>query len=277
MPDIDILLRNNVKIIGSGDQTLVMAHGFGCDQNMWRFLTPAFEKKYRIILFDYVGSGNSTLSTYSSKRYSQLDGYSQDIIEICDALQLRDAAFIGHSVSCMIGLIASIARPDLFSSLTMICPSPCFLNHPPEYMGGFEREDLEELIALMDKNYIGWANYLAPLVLGVVNKESFLDELSGSFCSTDPVIAKNFAKATFFEDRRSLLKVTPLPCLLLQSQDDTLAPLGIGEYMNQQIQNCELHVVDAHGHCLHMTNPDDISHIIDAFMVPIRTGHPNGS
>ena len=277
MPASDILRRNNVQIIGSGEQTLLMAHGFGCDQNMWRFLTPSLESHFRIVLFDYVGSGHSTVSSYSSRRYSQLSGYSQDLIEVCDALQLRSATFIGHSVSCMIGLIASIARPEIFSSLTMVCPSPCFLNHPPDYMGGFDRQDLEELISLMDKNYIGWANYLAPLVLGVANQETFLDELTGSFCSTDPVIAKNFARATFFEDNRELLDQTPLPCLILQSSDDILAPVRVGQYMNQHIANSELHIIEANGHCLHMTNPTDIGAKIMDFVSLRRETQSNGN
>lgn len=266
MFDGPISVRNNIKIMGRGDTTVLLAHGFGCDQNMWRFLTPSLEPHFKIVLFDYVGSGNSQLSAYSSSRYSSLDGYAKDIIDVCDALQLTGVHFIGHSVSCMTGLIASIERPELFSSMTMVCPSPCFLNHPPEYMGGFERQDLEELISLMDKNYIGWANYLAPLIMGTENGEELTGELAGSFCSTDPLVAKNFARATFFPDHRELLDKTPVPCLILQSGQDSLAPTHIGQYMHGKITNNKLIEVDASGHCLHMTHPKSIDDDIIKFI-----------
>ncbi|CAA0078764.1 Sigma factor SigB regulation protein RsbQ [Zhongshania aliphaticivorans] len=275
MPAMDVLRRNNVQIIGNGEHTLLMAHGFGCDQNMWRFLTPSLQKNFRIVLFDYVGSGHSEVSTYSSQRYSQLEGYSQDVIEICDALKLQEITFIGHSVSSMIGLIVANQQPNLFSKLIMVCPSPCFLNLPPEYMGGFDHQDLEELISLMDKNYIGWANYLAPLVLGSAHQTELLDELTGSFCSTDPIIAKNFAKATFFGDHRDLLSKTLLPCLLLQSSDDILAPLCVGQYMKTAIANSELHIIEAHGHCLHMTHPENIKDKITEFALRNMLSHEN--
>jgi sigma-B regulation protein RsbQ len=219
----DVLIRNNVKLIGKGSKTLFLAHGFGCDQNMWRFLIPELAEHFKIVLFDYVGSGASDISQYSKKRYSQLEGYAEDIIEICEALKLTDAIFVGHSVSSIIGAIAAIEKPTLFSNLIMVCPSPCFLNFPPEYLGGFEKEDLEELLNLMDKNYIGWASYLAPLVMGTNNSDDLIGELSGSFCSTDPVIAKNFAEATFLSDYRYLLKEIKQPSLILQSENDALA------------------------------------------------------
>lgn len=254
----DVLTRNNVKVIGTGSKTLMLAHGFGCDQNMWRFITPSLEKKFKIILFDYVGSGNSDLSQYDKERYSSLEGYAQDIIEIGEALQLSDTIFIGHSVSSIIGSLASIEAPKLFSSMIMICPSPCFLNFPPDYLGGFEKQDLQELLNLMDKNYIGWANYLAPLVMGETNPSEFTDELSSSFCSTDPVVAKGFAKATFLSDYRHILKDIKQPTLIFQSKNDSLASPEIGKFINENITNSELEIVEADGHCLHMTHPEPI-------------------
>ncbi|WP_434940370.1 alpha/beta fold hydrolase [Shewanella sp. HL-SH8] len=254
----DVLIRNNVKLIGKGSKTLFLAHGFGCDQNMWRFLIPELAKHFKIVLFDYVGSGASDISQYSKKRYSQLEGYAEDIIEICEALKLTDAIFVGHSVSSIIGAIAAIEKPSLFSNLIMVCPSPCFLNFPPEYLGGFEKEDLEELLNLMDKNYIGWANYLAPLVMGTNNSDDLIGELSGSFCSTDPVIAKNFAEATFLSDYRYLLKEIKQPSLILQSENDALASTSIGEFIASEITHSQLKVIAADGHCLHMTHPDAI-------------------
>ena len=254
----DVLLRNNVKVIGKGNKTLFFAHGFGCDQNMWRFLTPGLAKHFTIVLFDYVGSGASDISQYDKKRYSQLEGYADDIIEICQALKLSNAIFVGHSVSSMIGAIAATKNPDLFSKLIMICPSPCFLNFPPEYFGGFEKEDLVELLNLMNKNYIGWANYLAPLVMGTTSSEELIGELTGSFCSTDPVIAKNFAEATFLSDYRSLLKEIKQPSLIFQSENDALAATSVGEFIASEIAHSELKIIAADGHCLHMTHPEAI-------------------
>ncbi|TWX63103.1 alpha/beta fold hydrolase [Colwellia sp. C1TZA3] len=259
MPDTnDVLIRNNVKLIGQGSKTLFLAHGFGCDQNMWRFLTPELAKHFTIVLFDYVGSGASDISQYSKKRYSKLEGYADDIIEICDTLELSNVTFIGHSVSCMIGAIVATQRPELFSKLIMICPTPCFLNFPPEYFGGFEKEDLKELLNLMDKNYIGWANYLAPLVMGTTNPDDLIGELSGSFCSTDPVIAKNFAEVTFLSDYRYLLKEIKQPSLILQSENDALAAISVGEFMAREITHNTLEIIAANGHCLHMTHPEAI-------------------
>jgi sigma-B regulation protein RsbQ len=258
----DVLTRNNVKTIGTGDKTLFLAHGFGCDQNMWRFLTPALIGQFTIVLFDYVGSGASDISQYDKKRYNLLEGYAEDILEICEALELSDAIFVGHSVSSIIGAIAATQKPELFSKLIMVCPSPCFLNFPPEYLGGFEKEDLLELLSLMDKNYIGWADYLAPLVIGSNNSNDLIGELSGSFCSTDPVIAKNFAEATFLSDYRHILKEITQPSLIFQSQNDALAATSVGEYIHEHIRDSKLEIIQADGHCLHMTHPDDIVDLI---------------
>lgn len=255
----EIIKRNNVNVLGSGDKTLFLAHGFGCDQNMWRFMLPGLIPHYKVVLFDYVGSGNSDLSHFYHKRYSALEGYAQDILEICEALDLQNITFIGHSVSNMIGLIASIQQPSFFSSLVMVCPSPCFLNFKPDYFGGFEKDDLEELFDLMDKNYIGWANYLAPLVIGANHSEELISELSVSFCSTDPVVAKTFARATFFSDHRYLLKQAKHPVLIFQSSHDSLASPDIGEYMLKKLPDAELKLVEAEGHCIHMTYPDIVN------------------
>lgn len=262
-----ILERNHVQIIGEGDKTLMLAHGFGCDQNMWRFMLPQLQKKYRIVLFDYVGCGQSDLSAYVPSRYKSLEGYAQDVIEICEALDLKDVYFVGHSVSATIGVLSAIANPHVFKKIIMVCPSPSFLNFPPNYYGGFEKEDLEELINLMDKNYIGWANYLAPLVMGDQGDPSFSEELENSFCSTDPNFAKPFAKATFFSDYRAELGKIKLPVLIIQSANDSLAGIEVGNYMHKKIANSSLDVVEAHGHCLHMTQPNTISGLVDDFIL----------
>ncbi|WP_232023436.1 alpha/beta fold hydrolase [Thiomicrorhabdus aquaedulcis] len=190
--------RNNVNFIGKGSQILMLAHGFGCDQQMWRYLSPLLANEYQLVLFDYVGCGKSDYTAFDQTRYNALAGYAQDVLDICQAFELKDIIFVGHSVSGTIGMLAAIQNPEFFSKMVMVCPSPCFLNFPPEYMGGFEQQDLEELINLMDKNYIGWANFLAPLVMGQKNDSRLIKELENSFCSTDPNFAKFFAKATFF-------------------------------------------------------------------------------
>lgn len=248
--------RNNVHSIGDGGTTLLLAHGFGCDQNMWRFVAPKLARSHRVVLFDYVGSGQSDLSAYIPDRYKKLEGYAQDIQEVCEGLDLKNVVLIEHSVSCMIGLLASLEIPARINQHIMLGPSPCFLNFPPQYMGGFERSDLEELLNLMDKNYIGWANYLAPVVMGAQSSEPLTGELSDSFCSTDPVVAKAFARATFLTDYRALLPKAKHPALILQSEVDSLASIQVGKYVHQHIPDSELKVLPAVGHCLHMTHPD---------------------
>lgn len=261
-----VMLRNNVAIVGSGEKTLMLAHGFGCDQKVWQYLTPQLMKHYTLVLFDYVGSGQSQIGAFSESRYRTLEGYAEDITDICEALDLEQVHFIGHSVSCMIGLLASIAQPQRFVSQLMICPSPCFLNVPPDYHGGFERADLEELIDLMDRNYIGWANYFAPLVMGRESSELLIDELSDSFCSTDPLVAKIFAKATFFSDYRHLLSQAKHPAVILQSEQDTLANPDVGHYMRAHMPGSTLRLLASQGHCLHMTHPGLVLQEINAWL-----------
>lgn len=256
MTTMDINKRNNVNTLGDSGPAIVFAHGFGCSQSMWSRITPAFTGTHRQILFDYVGSGKSQLSAFSAVRYSGLAGYAQDVLDVCDAQGLQSGVtFVGHSVSCSVGLLASIARPNLFDRLILVGPTPCFLNDPPEYAGGFERADLEGLVSLMDQNYIGWANYLAPLVAGAAQGEALAGELSDSFCSTDPVAMRVFAQTTFFADNRADLPQVSRPCLILQHQEDSLVPLAVGEYLNQQLKGSTLEVMDVAGHAAHMSHP----------------------
>lgn len=258
MISTDTLERNAVKVIGNGTKTLVLAHGFGCDQTMWRLLTPYLLNQFKIVLFDYVGCGQSDPKAFKMQRYETLDGYAQDIIDVCEELELRDVTLVGHSVSAMTGLIAALKVPDIITKLVMVCPSPCFLNDPPHYAGGFEREDLEGLIGLMDQNYIGWANHLAPLVMGQSGAD-MTDELVDSFCSTDPLFAKTFAKAAFFSDCRGLLPRAEQPTLIFQSTEDALAAVSIGEFTQSNMPNAAMKVFKANGHCLHMTHPSEIA------------------
>ncbi|WP_404375052.1 alpha/beta fold hydrolase [Vreelandella aquamarina] len=239
-----------------------MAHGFGCNQTMWYRLTPALQSRYTLVLFDYVGSGQSQLSAYDEARYSTLEGYAADINEICTTLDLNQVHFIGHSVSCSIGMLAANNDPERFVSHIMVCPSPCFLNLPPDYYGGFESVDLEELVQLIERDHMGWASYLAPLVMGNANSGSMLGELSDSFCATVPLVARTFAKATFFSDYRDLLPKNQHPALLLQSQIDAIAHETIGHYMQAHMPKSTLRVLPTEGHCIHMTHPELVSHEI---------------
>lgn len=250
---MNVLQRNNVKILAGSGPTLVYAHGFGCSQDMWADVVPALAGECQQVLFDYVGSGQSDLSAYDPVRYCELDGYAQDLIDVCDAVGLqRDVVLVAHSVSCSIGMLAAIRRPELFRQLVLVGPNPCFVNAPP-YVGGFERDDLQELLELMDRNFMGWASFLAPVVGGASVPVG--QRLQQSFCSTDPVIARQFAEATFFADNRADLPRVPTPCLILQHAQDVLAPLEVGRYLQAHLPRAELRVLDVVGHCAHMSHP----------------------
>jgi len=253
----DVLRRNNVQVFGQGTQPMLFAHGFGCDQNMWRFMTPAFEDDYRIVLFDYVGSGKSDLSAYDADRYGSLDGYAQDIVDIVRELDLREVILVAHSVSSMIGVLAAIAEPDRFARLVLIGPSPSYLNDPDGYRGGFERADIEGLLNLMDKNYIGWANTLSPMVMKNDERPELTKELNDSFCSTDPVIARQFAQVTFLSDNRADLAKLRVPVLVLQCTDDALAPESVGAFVASSVPDAAFRQLAATGHCPHMSHPDE--------------------
>jgi sigma-B regulation protein RsbQ len=261
-----IIQRNNVKISGEGEQALMFAHGFGCDQNMWRFVAPAFEKDYKIVLFDYVGSGKSDINAYQAERYIDLNGYAKDVLEICDAFDLKDVIFVGHSVSSMIGTLAAIARPELFKSLIQVVPSPCYINHPPDYTGGFDRADIAGLLDMMDKNFMGWASFLAPVIMKNSEQPELSAELEESFCSTDPKIARRFAEATFYADNRADLPKLKTPTLILQVTDDAIAPVSVGEFMHENLPNSTLRLMEASGHCPHMSHPQETIEIIKDYL-----------
>lgn len=262
----NILLRNNVKITGHGTQPMIFAPGFGCDQTVWKEITRAFEQDYRIILFDYVGMGNSDITAYSKEKYSSLTGYAQDILDVCTALGLKDAVLVGHSVGSMIGLLASVRHPEFFSRMVMLGPSPCYLNDPPDYYGGFEKEDLLGLMEMMEKNYLGWANVLASTVVNNPDKTGVQQELADRFCSTDPVIAHHFAKACFFADNREDLQKATVPSLVLQCADDVLAPDAVGEYLLEHLPQSTLKKMEATGHCPHMSHPEETIRLIRNYL-----------
>jgi sigma-B regulation protein RsbQ len=264
--DKAIIARNNVKIFGRGTQPMLFAHGFGCDQNMWRFVTPSFQDEYRIVLFDYVGSGKSDLDAYDPARYSSLEGYAQDVLDVCHALDLRDVIFVGHSVSSMVGVLAANREPELFARLILVGPSPRYINDPPAYVGGFDRGDIEGLLETMEKNYVGWANFLAPAIMKNPERPELSRELEASFCSTDPIIARRFAEATFFADNRQDLSAVRVPSLIIQCSDDMIAPLEVGDYLHQALPGSTLRVLRATGHCPHMSHPDETIDVIREYL-----------
>ncbi|HEX8903866.1 MAG TPA: alpha/beta hydrolase [Longimicrobiaceae bacterium] len=271
MADDDILTRNNVRASGRGRQPMLFAHGFGCDQNMWRYVAPAFEDDYRVVLFDYVGSGKSDLSAYDPRRYSALDGYAQDVLDVVHALDLHDVIVVGHSVSSMIAVLAANREPERFARLILIGPSPRYVNDPP-YVGGFERGDIEGLLEMMEHNYIGWASFLAPAIMKNPDRPELGAELTDSFCSTDPVISRRFAEATFLSDNRDDLARVTVPSLILQCSDDMVAPAEVGEYVHRQTPGSTLRLMKATGHCPHMSHPEETIELIREYLQPVAAG-----
>jgi sigma-B regulation protein RsbQ len=261
----DILTRNNVRTFGQGTQPMLFAHGFGCDQNMWRLVTGAFQQDYRIVLFDYVGSGKSDVAAYDPVRYASLDGYADDVLDVIHALDLREVIFVGHSVSSMVGVIAANREPDRFEHLVMIGPSPRYIDDDG-YVGGFSRADIEGLLETMDKNYIGWANFLAPAIMKNPDRPELGEELTESFCTTDPVIARRFAEATFFADNRADLRTLAVPSLVLQCSDDIIAPSAVGDYVHAHAPRSTLRVLTATGHCPHMSAPGETIEAIQDYL-----------
>ena len=258
--------QNNVIIKGQGTEVMLFAHGFGCDQNMWRFVTPAFENDYKVVLFDHVGAGNSDLSAYSSEKYSQLDGYAADIVNIYEALGLENVIFVGHSVSSIIGMIAYLKSPDLFKSLIMVSPSPSYINDG-DYVGGFTREQITELMDSLDNNHLGWSMTMAPVIMANPERGELAEELSNSFCRTNPDIAKEFARTTFFSDKRDLLPEVGIPTLILQCSDDVIAPEEVGIYMHEHIKESEFVLMEATGHCPNLSAPEETIAAMKAFLL----------
>ena len=251
-----VLKRHNVNVIGGHHQTMVFAHGFGCDQNMWRYVAPAFAKDYRLVLFDYIGSGGSDASHYRASHYNTLDAYANDVLAIVSELGLERAIFVGHSVSAMIGVLAAIKEPTRFERLVLIGPSPRYLNDGG-YVGGFERADIDALIESLDSNYLGWSSTMAPVIMGNADRPELGQELTNSFCQMDPHIARNFARVIFYSDNRSDLPKVKAQTLVLQCSSDVIAPAAVGEYVHKQVPNSELVQLAATGHCPNLSAPDE--------------------
>lgn len=263
-----VQVRNNLRISGNGSATMVFAHGFGCDQTMWRFLAPAYGERFRTISFDLVGSGGSDLAAYCRDKYGTLHGYADDLLEIIDEFATGPVVFVGHSVSTMIGLLATIKAPHKFSAQVMVGPSPCYIDDG-DYVGGFSREDIDELLETMEANFLGWSSNLAPAIMGVPDRPALREELTNSFCRNDPEIARHFAGVTFLSDHRKDVPLSTVPALILQCSDDMVAPLSVGEFLHRNLPSSTLHIIDNVGHCPHMSAPTESSRAIDNFLAHV--------
>ena len=263
---MDVVARNNVTIAGlQSGPPLLFAHGFGCDQNMWRFVAPAFEDTHRVVLFDHVGAGNSDVKAYSPQRYNSLQAYADDILEICTELDLRDVTFVGHSVAAMMGVLAAAKEPERFAKLVLVGPSPRYINDG-EYVGGFDAADIDGLLSSLDSNYLGWSSAMAPMIMGNEGRPELGAELTNSFCRTDPEIARQFAHVTFTSDNRADLQRVSVPTLVLQCADDVIAPEAVGAYVHAQIAGSTLVHLQATGHCPNLSAPAETTAAIRAFL-----------
>ncbi|GAA2328103.1 alpha/beta hydrolase [Streptomyces caniferus] len=267
---MDILRRNHVSVTGrQGAPVLMLAHGFGCDQNMWRLVAPALAEEFQLVHFDYVGSGRSDLQAWDEKRYASLDGYARDVLEICEELDLRDVTFVGHSVSAMVGVLAAAAAPQRFASLVMVAPSPRYIDDDG-YRGGFSADDIDELLESLESNYLGWSAAMAPVIMGNPDRPELGEELANSFCATDPDIARVFARTTFLTDSRDDLQTVKIPTLVLECAQDVIAPREVGAYVHAAIPGSRLVTLDATGHCPQLSAPEATATQIAAFARTLR-------
>jgi sigma-B regulation protein RsbQ len=263
---VSVLERNNVHVLGNpAGRAMVFAHGFGCDQNMWRYVAPAFEADHRLVLFDHVGAGRSDLEAYDEQRYASLDGYADDVVEICRELDVTDGVFVGHSVSAMIGVLAAQRDPALFGRLILVGPSPRYIDDE-DYVGGFSREDIDELLESLESNFLGWSSAMAPAIMGNPDRPELGEELTNSFCRTDPDIAAQFARVTFLSDNRADLAGVGVPSLVLQTREDAIAPPAVGQYVHDHIPGSSFVLLDATGHCPNLSAPRATTEAIRAFL-----------
>jgi sigma-B regulation protein RsbQ len=258
---MSLIDRHAVTITGNGTKPMVFVHGYGCDQNMWRLMAPCFEDTHKVVLYDQIGAGRSDLSAYDKVKYQNLEGYADDLIAICDELALGPAIVVAHSVSGTIALLAAKKRPELFENLVMVGPSPCYINDG-NYVGGFDRSDIDDMLEFLQLNHVGWSSQMAPIIMGNPDRPELAEELEVSFCRTDPQIAKQFARATFLSDHRADLPQVQTPTLILQSDDDTIAPVSVGTYMQQNMPNAQMVMLRAQGHCPHISSAPLVSEAI---------------
>jgi sigma-B regulation protein RsbQ len=270
MSDMDARGRNHVTVTGRADRpVLMLAHGFGCDQNMWRLVTPALAEDFTIVLFDHVGAGRSDLSAWSRERYSTLDGYADDVLEICREVGLGPVVFVGHSVSAMVGVLAAVREPERFAKLVLLTPSPCYIDDG-EYRGGFSPADIDELLESLESNYLGWSAAMAPVIMGNPDRPELGEELTNSFCRTDPEIARVFARTTFLSDNRADLPQVTVSTLVAQCADDAIAPPEVGAFVHARIPGSELVTLEATGHCPQLSAPEATVAAIASFAAERR-------
>ncbi len=253
--------RHHARVAGTGAKTLVFSHGFGCDKTIWRFVAPAFEDRYRTLVFDHAGNGES-VDAWDPARHASLAGYAQDLLEVLDDAGLEEVVCVGHSIGSIIMMLAAIAQPHRFSKLFFLCPSPRFLNDPPDYRGGFERGDLEGLFQLMESNHFGWAQFLAPLAIGEQNPVALTREFEQSLRALEPRIAQHFARLVFHVDVRDRLQDVRSPSVIVQCQADSIVPVEVGRWMHRHLNGSELLELEASGHCPHVSHANDVIAII---------------
>lgn len=257
--------RHNVKVFGNGSKPMLFAHGYGCDQKMWRYITPAFQEDYKIILFDHMGFGESDVSSYSISKYASLEAYADNVLEICEELNLHDVIYVGHSVSAMIGVIASVKQPERFSKLVLIGPSPCYINEE-NYTGGFTEESIQGMLRTLESDYLNWSHTMAPVIMGNPERPELGQELADSFCHSNQEIAKDFARITFLSDNRSDLPKVTTDTLILQCSEDVIAPEVVGQYVHEHIPGSKLVLMEAVGHCPNLSAPDETIAAIKNFI-----------
>jgi sigma-B regulation protein RsbQ len=262
---MSVLERNSVRVSGKAAVTLFFAHGFGCDKNMWRFLEPVYAERYRTVAFDHVGSGTSDLSAYDPVKYGSLQGYADDVLELVNQLGSEKNVFVGHSVSAMIGMLADLKQPGTFAAHLMIGPSPCYINDG-DYIGGFTRSDIDSLLETLESNYLGWSSTMAPAIMGAPDQPQLAVELTNSFCRTDPEIAKQFARVTFLSDNRADVAKLKTPTLIIQCNQDIIAPVAVGEFLHRNLPHSTLAVIDNVGHCPHLSAPCACTDAMNAFL-----------
>ncbi len=245
--------------------TVLLAHGFGCDQNLWRLVVPALAERFRVVLFDHIGAGRSDFTAWSPERYVSLDAYAEDVLDICEELDLRDVVLVGHSVSATIAVLAVNREPERFAKLVLLTPSPRYVDDG-DYRGGFSRADIDELLESLESNYLGWSAAMAPVIMGNPERPELGVELTDSFCRTDPAIARVFARLTFLSDNRADLAKVAVPTLVIQTARDAIAPQEVGRFVQRQISGSELVTLDATGHCPQLSAPEATAKAIMEFM-----------
>jgi sigma-B regulation protein RsbQ len=262
---VNVSARNNVNVVGPEDKpTIMLAHGFGCDQQLWRMVVPELLPNFQIVLFDHVGSGAADPAAWDAERYASLQGYADDMLEILSELDLRDVTLVGHSVAAMMGVLAAATDPSRIAKLVLLTPSPCYIDDD-DYRGGFSRADIDELLESLDSNYLGWSKAMAPVIMGVPERPELADELTDTFCRTDPECARVFARATFLSDNRADLKRVSVPTLVIESEQDAIAPREVGAFVHRHIGGSELLTLNTTGHCPHLSAPEATARAIGAF------------